>query len=78
MARKKNIKKDNLISWYMEFILENNHQPKSVYSFAKENNFDEADFYKFYSSFETIEEAVFTEFFNRFADTYSRYRRYYW
>ena len=47
MARKKNITKDNIISWYMEFVLENNHQPKSVFSFAKENNFEEADFYKF-------------------------------
>ena len=54
MARKKNITKDNIISWYMEFVLENNHQPKSVFSFAKENNFEEADFYKFYGSFETI------------------------
>jgi len=64
MARKKNITKDNIISWYMEFVLENNHQPKSVFSFAKENNFEEADFYKFYGSFETIEEAIFSEFFH--------------
>ena len=60
MARKKNITKDNIISWYMEFVLENNHQPKSVFSFAKENNFEEADFYKFYGSFETIEDAIFS------------------
>ena len=32
MARKKNISKDNLISWYMEFVLEHNHHPKSVFS----------------------------------------------
>ena len=64
MARKKNITKDTLLTWYMEFVLENNHQPKSVFSFAKENNFEEADFYKFYTSFEAIEEAVFSEFFN--------------
>ncbi len=64
MARKKNITKDNIISWYMEFVLENNHQPKSVFSFAKENNFEEADFYKFYGSFETIEDAIFSEFFH--------------
>ncbi|ARV15073.1 TetR family transcriptional regulator C-terminal domain-containing protein [Polaribacter sp. SA4-12] len=64
MARKKNITKDNLINWYMEFVLENNHQPKSVFSFAKENNFEEADFYKFYGSFETIEEAIFSDFFH--------------
>tara|TARA_R110002049_G_scaffold68060_5_gene176513 strand:- start:3678 stop:4331 length:654 start_codon:yes stop_codon:yes gene_type:complete len=64
MARKKNITKDNLISWYMEFVLENNHDPKSVFSFAKENNFEETDFYKFYGSFEAIEQSIFSEFFN--------------
>jgi hypothetical protein len=64
MARKKNITKDNLISWYMEFVLENNHNPKSVFSFAKENNFEEADFYKFYGTFEGIEQSIFSEFFN--------------
>jgi hypothetical protein len=64
MGRKKNITKDILINWYMEFVLENNHQPKSVFSFAKEHNFEEADFYKFYGSFETIEAAIFLEFFN--------------
>ena len=64
MARKKNITKDNLINWYMDFVLENNHQPKSVFSFAKENNFEEADFYKFYGSFETIEETIFSDFFH--------------
>ncbi|QTD38521.1 TetR/AcrR family transcriptional regulator [Polaribacter batillariae] len=64
MARKKNITKDQLINWYMEFVLENNHQPKSVFSFAKENNFEESDFYKFYGSFEAIEEAIFSEFFH--------------
>jgi len=64
MARKKNITKDNLISWYMEFVLENNHNPKSVFSFAKENNFEESDFYTHYGSFEALEEVIFSEFFN--------------
>ena len=64
MARKKNITKDNIISWYMEFVLENNHNPKSVFSFAKENNFEESDFYKFYGTFEGIEQSIFSEFFN--------------
>lgn len=48
----------------MEFVLENNHDPKSVFSFAKENNFEEADFYKSYGSFEAIEQSIFSEFFN--------------
>ena len=63
MARKKNTTKNDLLTWYMEFVLDNNQQPKSVFSFAKENNFEEGNFYKFYTSFEAIEEAVFSEFF---------------
>lgn len=62
MTQKKDITKDNLISWYMEFVLENNHPPKSIYSFAKEHHFEEADFYKFYGSFSAIEEGIFSEF----------------
>lgn len=63
MPKKKNITKNDLISWYMEYVLENNHQPKSVFIFAKENNFEETDFYKYYGSFEAIEESIFSEFF---------------
>jgi hypothetical protein len=48
----------------MEFVLEHNHHPKSVFSFAKEHNFEEADFYKFFGSFEAIEQSIFGEFFN--------------
>ena len=64
MARKKNINKTILISMYMEFILENNHHPKSVFSFAKQNNFEETDFYKFYGTFEGLEQAIFSEFYH--------------
>jgi hypothetical protein len=64
MPKKKNITKNNLLSWYMDYVLENDHQPKSVFSFAKENNFEESDFYKYYGSFNAIEESIFSEFFN--------------
>lgn len=64
MPKKKNITKNNLLSWYMDFVLEHNQQPKSVFSFAKENNFEEAEFYKYYGSFEAIENSIFSEFFH--------------
>lgn len=64
MARKKNISKDNVISWYMDYVLENNHAPKTVFSFAKENNFEESDFYTHFGSFEAVEQSIFSEFFN--------------
>ena len=65
MPKKKNITKNNLLSWYMDFVLEHSHQPKSVFSFAKENNFEEAEFYKYYGSFEAIENSIFSEFFQK-------------
>ena len=64
MPKKKKITKNDLLSWYMDFVLEHNRQPKSVFSFAKENNFEESDFYSFYGSFEAIENSIFSEFFH--------------
>ena len=56
--------KESIISCYMEFVLENNTKPKSVYSFAKNNDFEESNFYKFFASFESLEETIFSEFFH--------------
>ncbi|WP_034058720.1 TetR family transcriptional regulator C-terminal domain-containing protein [Lacinutrix jangbogonensis] len=62
MAKKKNITQNDIISFYMDYVLEHNQQPKSVYSFAKHNNFDESKFYEFYSSFEVVEKHIFKAF----------------
>lgn len=63
MAKKKNISENDLISFYMDYVLEHNAQPKSVYIFSKANNFEEAKFYEFFGSFEALEKQVFTVFF---------------
>jgi hypothetical protein len=47
----------------MEYVLEHNEQPKSVFSFAKHNNFEEALFYQHFGSFEAVEAGVFKAFF---------------
>ncbi|WP_298419846.1 TetR family transcriptional regulator C-terminal domain-containing protein [uncultured Kordia sp.] len=62
MAKKKNITSDAIISFYMDYVLAHGEHPKNVYSFAKENNFEEAQFYMFFSSFEVLEEEIFTIF----------------
>ena len=64
MAKKKNITENDIISWYMEYVLDHNKQPSSVYSFAKECNFEEAAFYKYFGSFEAVEKGIFNAFFN--------------
>jgi len=62
MAKKKNITPLFIISAYMDHVLEHGTQPKNVYAFAKNNNFDEAKFYEFFSSFQVLEENIFTTF----------------
>ena len=64
MAKKKNITFNDIISNYMEYVLEHNKQPQSVYAFSKHNNFDEALFYKYFSSFESLEKHIFKAFFD--------------
>ncbi len=62
MAKKKNIKSNDIISFYMDYVLEHDKQPNSVYMFAKHNNFEESKFYEHYTSFESIEKAIFKAF----------------
>ena len=64
MAIKKNIKKNDIISWFMDHILNHNKYPNSVYSFAKQNNFEEAKFYEYFGTFEAVEKEVFKVFFD--------------
>ncbi|WP_417236584.1 TetR family transcriptional regulator C-terminal domain-containing protein [Bizionia paragorgiae] len=63
MAKKKHITDQDLISFYMDYVLEHNEQPKSVYAFSKLNNFDESKFYEHFGTFESLEKGVFKALF---------------
>lgn len=65
MAKKKNIKKKDILSWYVNYVLENNKDPESVYKFCKLKhvNIEESSFYKYFTSFESIKASVFTTFY---------------
>jgi len=45
---------------YMDFVLTEGEQPKSVYIFAKKNKMTEAEFYQFFGSFDAIEESIWS------------------
>ena len=47
---------------YIDFVLTEGVQPKSVYIFAKKNKMTEAEFYQFFGSFDAIEESIWTGF----------------
>lgn len=63
MAKKKEVTPSIIISLYMDYVLEHNTKPNSVYQFAKANNFEEQEFYKHFSAFESIEKHVFHALF---------------
>lgn len=63
MAKKK-ITSQDIISAYMNFVLENGEKPKNVYLFAKELKISETEFYQYFASFEVLEQEVFTVFFS--------------
>lgn len=48
---------------YTDYVLENGHQPISVFAFAKKLKLSEADFYQHYASFDAIEADVWLTFF---------------
>jgi hypothetical protein len=60
----------------MDFVLENNKTPESVYTFAKANHFDESQFYRFFGSFEALDSAVYESFFNNTTKTLKKSKEY--
>ena len=65
MAKKKHIQKEDIISNFMEYVLLNNKKPDSVYSFSKQYNFNEEDYYKFYGNFSALEQSIFKVFYEK-------------
>ena len=47
---------------YIDFVLTEGQQPKSVYIFAKKNKMSEEEFYRFFGSFNAIEQNLWTGF----------------
>ena len=62
-TKKKIISKEEIVSMYMNEVLEKGQKPKSVYHFVKENDFTEAEFYTFFGTLEGLEKEIFRLFF---------------
>jgi hypothetical protein len=56
MATKESIQKA-----YIDYVLTEGEQPKSVYVFAKKQKMAEEEFYKVFGSFEAIEQSIWTD-----------------
>ena len=66
MATKKTtLTRDKIVSMYMNYRLENNDQPKSVYQFSKINGFEESQFYSFFGTLESVEKEIYKVFLEK-------------
>ena len=54
---------DTIISAYMDFLSENHQVPVSIQSFCKTIGINEAEFYEYFTSFESIEKRIYVLFF---------------
>lgn len=65
MATKASVTKiteDKIIEMYMDFVLEHEVHPKSIYKFCKAHKIKEATFYGFFGSFAAIRKRIWTKF----------------
>lgn len=66
MATKTEAKKitdDAIIAMYMEYVLEHEMVPKSIFKFCKSNKIKEEDFYAHFGSVETLQHRIWEKFY---------------
>ena len=63
MSPKEEKEKLAIITAFMTYSLENDHYPKSVYKFCKDNEMEEKTFYKFFGSLDGIKETIWESFY---------------
>ena len=71
MSAKKQTKgnlREELITRYMEYVLEEGHLPKSVYKFCKASDFKEEEFYANFGSFQGLQCAIWDTFHDKTLD----------
>ncbi|NCT18950.1 MAG: heat-shock protein [Flavobacteriaceae bacterium CG_4_8_14_3_um_filter_34_10] len=65
-----------VIDMYINYVLDQEQAPKSVYKFARDNGFSEAEFYQFFGSFDGLKAAIWTTFFEMTMDLAHKNKNY--
>ncbi|MCJ7467271.1 MAG: TetR family transcriptional regulator C-terminal domain-containing protein [Maribacter sp.] len=66
MAKKtktKEVTEDQIITAYIDYVLEHEVVPKSIFKFCKAAGITEADFYQYYGSIETLRKGIWKKFY---------------
>jgi hypothetical protein len=62
-SKSKPLDKNQLISRYMQAVLESNETPKNVFSFCKQQELDETEFYAHFNSLDALRQNIWLKFF---------------
>lgn len=62
-APKQLIDDNQIITLFMNDVLENNAEPLNVYAFCKKHQIEEAEFYSFFGSIEALKQEIWVKFF---------------
>jgi hypothetical protein len=63
-VKTKKITENDVIAMYMDYILNHEMKPKSVFKFCQQNSISESDFYGFFGSLETIPKQIWIKFYD--------------
>ncbi|MFT4612109.1 MAG: hypothetical protein ACJA1H_001116 [Glaciecola sp.] len=63
MAKKNKMSDSELMTIYMDYVVEHQSRPDSVENFAQIHQFDEAVFYEYFTSFKDLEKAIYNVLF---------------
>jgi len=64
MAKPKNITANDILTYYMDYVVEMNMKPISISEFSEFNNFEEDIFYQYFESFNALEKLIFKTIFD--------------
>lgn len=64
MAKTKSTSKDTVVAMFMDYVLEHEKLPKTVYKFCKVNDIKESDFYLYFSSISAVKKGIWNMFFD--------------
>jgi hypothetical protein len=74
--KQKELNKQDIITIYMDYVLEYERTPKSVYKFAKDNNMTEQQFYSMFGSFSGLRREIWNTFFTMTMDVMHKSEEY--
>lgn len=75
-TKTKKITEDDIIVMYMDYVLEHDIVPKSVYKFCKSNNIEESTFYNSFGAIEGIQKAIWKKFYSNTEDLLHKNKEY--